>query len=645
MLKHSLLFRFGIVICILFFISVSGALSSAIVAETAAGYATAINHAGTLRMQSYRITSSLAQDADDEYESSLDRTATLIEEFNQRLYSPRIQNILSKGPNQRVIDSYRLVEQQWKETMLPTLQNYLSDRQAASHSLVDSQRITRFRKKLLLLVDDFMEDIHRFVKALEIDAERKNEQLRIIQIILISLGLMLAIVTLLLIKHYILKPLRDLLICANAARHGDFSVRSHFHREDELGQLGQAFNVMAKDLSVIYADLEARVRDKTQSLERSNRTLELLYVTTKRLSNSNLCPVVLEAVIHDIEALMGVDNGTICLGKPGDVQAFRYASTGKQDFVAAQRPGSPCALCLGRGETHTFQVAQGENGGAISIFSTPIRDNNQQHGVLLVEFAANRRLESWQERLLETVASHIALALNVAQQASENRRLSLLEERSVIARELHDSIAQSLSYLKIQVSRLEMTVTQDAEKKQLLHLTVILRSALNVAYRQLRELLTTFRLGFNEKNLGEAVQTTVDDFAKRSGVRIDYTNKTGNCQFAPNAEIHVIHIIREALSNIIRHAGATRAWVKLHCESDGVVSVVVEDNGIGMIYPNDMMPHYGLAIMKERTEWLGGSIMIAKSSSGGTRIELIFNIHETLRDKSRNTLIEQPNHA
>ncbi|MEJ2590298.1 MAG: histidine kinase [Candidatus Thiodiazotropha sp.] len=644
-MKRSLLIRFGTVITILFVLAVSGMLSSVIISETAEGYAAAINQAGTLRMQSYRITSSLVHGTAYESASATNRTAALVEEFQQRMLSPRIQNILAKGPSRQVIETYRQVEQQWNDVILPNLENYLRYARAAALSPAESRRITRFQKRHLQRVDAFVEDIHHFVKALEVDAEQKNAHSRFIQIVLLCLTFLLAIVSLYLTRRYVLDPLRDLLACANAARHGDFSIRSRYVGEDELGQLGQAFNVMAEDLSVIYADLEARVRKKTQDLERSNRTLELLYSATKRLSDSTLSAEVLEAVIHDIEDLMGVDSGTICLGQPGDNQAYRYASTSAGDIVLQEKIEHQCALCLGQGASHTFQILNRAQGRPVNIFSTPIRDKRRQYGVLLIEFAADRQLESWQERLLETVASHIALAINVAQQVSESRRLSLLEERSVIARELHDSIAQSLSYLKIQVSRLEKAVNEEADKSQLLPLTQVLRSALNGAYRQLRELLTTFRLRISETDLGEAVQTTVREFSERSGVDIEYINQIGNCRFTPNAEIHVIQIIREALSNIIRHADASHALVRLHCDPDGIVSITIEDNGVGIGDQSDMMQHYGLPIMKERAEWLGGSLEVFESDSGGTRIQLTFNVADAADNKSKQTLIEQLNHA
>ncbi|MEW8029740.1 MAG: ATP-binding protein [Candidatus Thiodiazotropha sp.] len=644
-MKNSLLLRFGTVITILFILAVSGMISSVIVADTAEGYAAAINQAGTLRMQSYRIASSLVHRTKFHGELAANRTRNLVTEYNQRLFSHRIHDVLTKGPHKKVTESYEKVESQWRELMLPNLEDYLKLSTSASLSAEERRQLDTSQRNYLSLVDSFVDDIHRFVEALEIDAEEINQQLRIIQIILLTLTFLVALISLYLTKTRVLNPLRNLLTCANAARHGDFSVRSRYLGDDELGQLGQAFNVMAEDLSVIYADLENRVRKKTHDLEQSNRTLELLYSATKRLSDSTLSEDVLIAVIHDIEALLGVNNGTICLGQPGDEHAYRYASTRDTDILSKDKPDSQCAICLGEGRSHTFKIAKSDTHAPVNIFSTPIRDKTQQYGILLVEFPVNMQLEEWQERLLETVASHIALAINVAQQVTQSRKLSLMEERSVIARELHDSIAQSLSYLKIQVSKLEKSINDERDKKEILLVSAALRSALNGAYRQLRELLTTFRLRVNNADLGKLIKETVEEFENRSGIVIEYTNHIGNCQFTPNAEIHIIQIIREALSNVIRHANARRARVVLECNQTGRVDVSIEDDGIGINDESDMMQHYGLPIMKERAEWLGGTLTINEPAGGGTRIELNFNITDASNSESKKTLIEQLKHG
>ncbi len=641
-MKRSLLIRFGTVISILFLLAVSGMLSSVFIAETAGGYAAAINQAGTLRMQSYRITSSLVQGGDYTGLQDSNRLEPLVEEYDQRLYSPRIQEILAKGPSPEVVETYQRVEREWRQVMRPNLEVYM--REARHEGTLDAIAV-QARLRHLGKVDEFVEGIHRFVAALEVDAEAKNRQLRAIQLVLLALTFALALVSLYFTKRYVLLPLQDLMRCAQAARHGDFSIRSAFVGEDELGQLGQAFNVMAEDLSVIYADLESRVAEKTRDLSRSNRSLELLYSATKRLSESDFDASTLESVIRDIEQLLGAVGGTIWLVKPGERALYRFASTLETQDDDAQAGDWDALQGEEDGVSRRYRLGPPQRTNLVQGFAAPIRDAQQRYGVMCIEFPLEPRLESWQERLLETVASHIALAINLARQLSEKRRLALLEERSVIARELHDSIAQSLSYLKIQVSRLDRALQEGQDKDALLQLTSVLRSALNGAYRQLRELLTTFRLRVNEADLGAALASTVSEFSERSGIEIAYDNQLGFYRPSPNAEIHIIQILREALSNVIRHAEATQASVRLQGDPDGWVELAIEDNGIGIDPQSDMMQHYGLPIMKERAAWLGGDLVIEELPWGGTRIQLRFNLGDNDDPSAGDPIAERNNHV
>lgn len=402
------------------------------------------------------------------------------------------------------------------------------------------------------------------------------------------------------------------------------------------------FNVMAEDLSKSYADLEARVQAKTADLERTNRSLELLYNISKRLSSDTPNVEVLEALMHDVERIVGIRGGSICLGAPGDSQAYRLASTLPLEETGIPAKNLDCTTCLGNGESHQMELVTDDN-KQVQLFSAPIKDQDQQYGVLVVELCQD--CEDWQQRLLESIASQIAIAINVSEKASQHRMLSLLEERSVIARELHDSLAQSLSYLKIQVSRLDKAIREDDDKDRIFSINGGLRKGLNGAYRQLRELLATFRLRISESGLNAAIEDTVKEYRERSGIEMELHNNMANCKFSSNAEIHVMQIIREALSNVTRHANVSQAKVSLDCDMDGLVSVLVEDNGIGIDDERDMMLHYGLPIMKERAEWLDGALEIGESPEGGTSVKLTFTISDSQQTDSSEKLIRRMQHV
>ena len=622
--KKSLLLRLGIAMATIVLLAVVGTISSVFMAETSEGFAAAINQAGTLRMQSYRISSSLVQPGKIETQESAHITQHLVAEFEQRLYSPRIHNVLSKEVTPQVQQTYRNVEAEWEAYMQPIMTEYVGRALGGEVDAKTDARLQELKLAYLGRVDAFVDLIHAFVRALEEEAEQKIQQLRFIQIVVLIFTFIVVVVILYLVKKDVLVPLRDLLTFAKAVRGGDFSIRSHPRREDELGQLGYAFNLMAEDLSKIYADLEKRVEEKTADLEQSNRSLELLYSIAKQLGENPLTEASLDSLIRDIQRLIGIKGGAVCLGVPGDKQAFRMAMTMQnQTNIGAECEMPNCLRCLGDGDAHTFTI-ETRDGSTEGRYSVPIRDQAQQYGILLVGLPEDMELEDWQRRLLETVASHIAMAINRSRQSSRNRMLSLLEERSVIARELHDSLAQSLSYLKIQVSRLEKTLDV-TENDKVYEITNKLRDGLNSAYRELRELLTTFRLGISEEGLARAIEDTVREFNERDKIEITLENRIANCIFSPNEEIHTMQIVREALSNIVRHAHATKATVSLNCDLDGEVTVVIEDNGIGMPEISQLEHHYGLPIMRERAQGLDGILHIGPSSLGGTAVKLNFH--------------------
>ena len=627
--KKSLLLRLGLAMGVITALAFVSMLSSVFIADTSEGFAAAINQAGTLRMQSYRIASSLVHSGE---EARWD-TRELMDEFERRLESARIVSVLGKGADERLEVSYREVETQWRRDIRPTLERYVHNLERVPRDAETMLEVREARGHYLDGVDAFVADVDHLVNVLELEAEAKVRRLRVIQLVSLLLTLPVVILALFLLQARVLVPLGGLLEGARAARRGDFSVRIDEPGEDELGQLGNAFNVMAEDLSQMYAALEQRVREKTADLERSNRSLELLYRTTRRLGDASPNREVMEALIRDIEELMGVGSGTVCLGHPGDNQAFKLASTSIEINEGRYFEGAPdCARCMGDGTAHVIEVngCDGCEEGARRVFSTPIRDQEQQFGVLLVEVREGGELESWQRVLLETVASHIAFALNASQRTAQNRMLALLEERNVIARELHDSLAQSLSYLKIQVSRLDRAIERE-EVEATRATSTKLRDGLNGAYRQLRELLTTFRLRATEAGLGAALEETAEEYRERAGIEIELNNRIANCKFSPHEQIHVVQILREALSNISRHSGATRASIHLLCALDGRVTLRVEDDGVGLPEAVERLDHYGLSIMQERAEGLGGEVALRQGDDGGTVVELTFVVADARR--------------
>ena len=601
--NDSIIFRSGLTMGGIVLLALLSMVSSVFIAESSKGDAAAINLAGSLRMQSYRIATRLQNPVGIETSHTVE-VAREISEFERRL--ERLWQTGGIGPtagdprNQTL----RTIESFWRETLRPILET----------SAADAPPTTAY----LSQVDDFVAQLDAFVKLLEQDTEAKILLLRLVQGIVLFMTLVLIFTAMYQLHSGVVAPLRDLVELAHQARRGDLSVRAHHVGNDELGVLGHAFNLMATDLSAMYADLEARVEQQTQALRISNRSLELLYNTTRRLGETVLDDAAYPALLAEIEKLTGRGSVHLCLIDPAARQATRVFPT--QPHLASVPPfcSRPnCAPCLGDGVTHPLDANS-------AIFSVPVKDQEQQFGVLIVRNPGLESVTAWQLPLLEIVARNIAAALRANEQTEHRRRLALLEERNAIARELHDSLAQSLSYLKIQVSRL-YALADGAETAPEAHAIVAeLREGLNSAYRQLRELIATFRLKMEHPRLEDSLAEVAREFSRRGDLPIELDHAGWNSALNPNEQIHVMQIIREALNNAVKHARASHIQVRLRRLDDGEAAVDINDDGVGLPASPERDNHFGLNIMRERAGHLGGMLSLDSQPGQGLRVRLRF---------------------
>ena len=227
--------------------------------------------------------------------------------------------------------------------------------------------------------------------------------------------------------------------------------------------------------------------------------------------------------------------------------------------------------------------------------------------------------------LLISVGRHLGLAIEKAHLEGEARRLAIMEERNIIGNELHDSLAQSLIGMRLQLQVLsESLARKDLSAAQ--YEASALRRALTQANADLRDLLTNFRLKIDESGLVKTVDNLVERFVRETGIAVFFHNECAALTLSPTQEVQVFYIIQEALANIRKHSGAHNVRIMLNNEDD-LYTVLIEDDGLGMtgVVEEASGEHAGLAIMRERTERLPGQIVIESEPGEGTRIILIFN--------------------
>ena len=138
------------------------------------------------------------------------------------------------------------------------------------------------------------------------------------------------------------------------------------------------------------------------------------------------------------------------------------------------------------------------------------------------------------------------------------------------------------------------------------------------------ELLTTFRLKIDDDDFRIALEKTITEFNGRGSTLITCENNIIYFDLTPNEEIHILQLIREALSNIVQHSKATKAVIRLKYNDSVGMSISITDNGQGISDIESKQHHYGLIIMNERAQTLNGELNISKQVNGGTSVELTF---------------------
>lgn len=430
-------------------------------------------------------------------------------------------------------------------------------------------------------IEGYFEQVNQFVYALQAFAEVKIK----VAIAVIALSMLwiiaLAYFGVWYTKNRIIIHLDQLVIASQQIKNEDFHhLKLPVNEPNELGLLASAFTQMAAELAKLYASLEEKVEDKTRRLIAVNRSMLVLYQCSQILSSNPLNKASLQRVLQtllDNEQLKGIslsvygaEHWDICLDQDL-LQEWRYLDIAIENEKLAKLGWKPSLLCP-------------------------------------------------DERLIQSVSEMIGRSIYVIQMQKQQQQLLLMEERSIIARELHDSLAQSLTFFKIQISLLKRNASLDEPKRQqILH---DLEQALNGAYSQLRELLATFRLTIQEANLTRALESLLGSLKQQTAAEIQLSCKLPSQLFNAQQQVHLLQIVREAVINAIKHSEASLIEVIADTSQEGEQYFLVRDNGKGIASITEPDGHYGLTIMKERSAELNADFTIRNRPSGGTEVRV-----------------------
>jgi two-component system nitrate/nitrite sensor histidine kinase NarX len=595
------------------------------------GGAASINDAGSERMRSYRLAYLLTYNIHFglDQESMVDEVQREMISFEKTLTDleqgdPSRPLLLPKDEGvRRQMASLRL---EWREHIRPLLEGVLTSR--------DTEVRRRLLKEIRPSVENFVGMVNGLVLSIERDNAYKTSSLRSIQLGLVMMAMLGTVILIFLMYLLIIRPAIKLQEGIQRMAAEDFGVRVPVENRDEFGALALGFNQMADHLEGLYSTLEQRVEAKTHSLEEKNQELALLYEITAFLNEPAAVEDICRRFIRRLMVQFAAQGGAVRLVDAKSQKIHLVVTEGLSEVFAQKESCLNMGECLcgGAASTQTpafFDLMQptemklmyncrDEGYRSVSVFT--IRVKKRLIGIFNLYFHKARGFTPMEVQLLETVGQHLGAAIEGQRLISREKEMAISEERNLLAQELHDSIAQGLAFLNIQIQMLEESLRKGNEREVTEGLSHI-REGVQESYDDVRELLVHFRTRVHQADLEGAIRSTLEKFEGQTGIKTTLSVSGTGTPLDTSNETQALHIVQEALSNVRKHAGASAVTVEISRHGDCAISV--RDNGRGFnpeLQPGDS--HVGISIMRERAHRIGGQLEILSTPGAGTEIRL-----------------------
>lgn len=480
--------------------------------------------------------------------------------------------------------------------------------------------------------DAFVQQVDGFVEAIEVQIAHWTAALRFFQLGMMALAIAAAVTFMAVSYLLVLNPVSRLQHAQARMRQGDLGTRLSVDSNDEFGQLSAGFNLMAHTLQASYADLEHKVREKTASIAVQNQHLAALYEVSEQTSNAGSLDVLAQGFVQHIRRIAKADAAAVRWSNEGNERYVLLAADGLPAATAESEHCLPTGACLcGQSREQArmriipitsataLSLPHCRDAGFETVVAIPVQNHQRMLGEINLFFRSPVELTKGMRDLLTTMARHLASSMESLRATALEREAAVSEERSLIARELHDSIAQSLAFLKIQTQLLRDAVARGdtlVRDRSIGELDVGVREC----YADVRELLVHFRTRTSEEDIESALRATLSKFEHQTGMGTTLTMLGHGLPLAPDIQIQVLHMVQEALSNVRKHSAASRVELRVHRHPRWRFEV--QDNGVGFdvssVPPNSL--HVGLGIMRERALRIDATVHVESTPGAGTRV-------------------------
>ncbi len=586
------------------------------------GGAAAVNEAGRLRMQVWRLAQAAGTDDPQRlqaYVRQFDASLALLERGD-----PARPLLVPRG--EATAASFERVRAHWAQ---------LQQRWSAPGGA--DPRVTAAEASALV------DEIDAFVGAIEARLSSRTAVLTTFQLGLMGLAIAGGVAMLYAAYLFVFNPLARLQAGLRQVEQGDLSARVDVDTGDEFGRVAEGFNRMAATLQGFYRDLEGKVREKTETLRAERERLAVLYDATAFVARA-----------QNLDELAGGFARRMRAVARADAALLRWHDAARGRHVLLATDCVPAEMleherCLRAGDCHCGQADAGDGARVIAIqapgpaatpcerygfehvVAVPVRLHEQLLGEVDLLYRGSGGALAQDDRvLLESLASHLASGMESLRAAALEREAAVAEERGLIARELHDSIAQALAFLKIQVQLLRGALRR-GEAAQVEQAAGEIDAGVRESLADVRELLLHFRTRTNTDDFVGALKATLHKFQQQTGLPTQLEVHGAGAPLPPDVQVQLLHVVQEALSNVRKHAGASRVWVDVQQHPAWRIEVRDDGRGFdpgGRADADDT--HVGLRIMRERAAGIGAAVQVESARGQGTRVVVALPEREPL---------------
>jgi len=398
-----------------------------------------------------------------------------------------------------------------------------------------------------------------------------------------------------------------------------------------------------RELETLVEERTHALKERTHEIERRRQELEALYRADAELHRHLRLDQVLQALVDIAVDILQADKSSLMVWDDQEERLVVQVARGFRPETLAQMSFAPGKGTVGHvaatGEPVIVEDARIDSRvakrltiiepeGIRSFMQVPITVGGEVFGVFSADYIHPRAFGDDERRLFMALAQRAALAIDTAQLYEQTQELAVMQERSRLARDLHDAVTQTLFSASLIAEALPTLWESDQDEGR--QLLAEMRRLSRGALAEMRTLLLELRpAALVEASLGDLLRRLAESVTGRTGVPVTVTVE-GQCALPSDVHVALYRVAQEALNNVVKHAAASQVTVSLRCtlprgeDRQGDVELCISDDGRGFD-PTYVSPdHLGLGIMRERAQAVGATLKVASQPDHGTQIVVVW---------------------